>query len=461
MKRKSLVSYVKKLALSWTVAAMLLTLILSASLFFAMIYKDAEREIQTLASTAVTSYRTDILSGNIRSIELQLNKEFSITKDEQLLFLDTNKSPWIADLRAIKIESCNNPNGVCRNISAGKIILDMPIYFDGDRNNKWGYIHIERTPKANWPLIFSVTLVMIFGMSFQAFGFYFNLLKAVRSVSETIGNWAKKLSDNPKAPTVYDSAPFTEMEPIENALAGLRREIDILERLAREQGALNTLRGIGHDILNPVSRLKRLLGLIQIKMSNSESFDRDLFQNCNLNLKRLSSYAEQLKILYKKQSGEVLAIDTSALDISKELQILAKEIASDPEAIDKKISIRTNTSDGCIAQLPAPILGRIVENIVANSIHASSENSIITISSGVANENIILEIVDQGSGIPDNIKDRIFEADFSTKINKGTGLGLFVVKQLCEQYKGQISVNSKINSGTTVRILFPRCGVVL
>lgn len=456
MKNKSLVLHIRRLALSWTIAAMLLTLTLSGSLFFVLIYKDAERAVQTLASTALTSYRTDILSGDVRSIELQLNKEFGISDSEQLLFLDPNKSPWVADLKEKKIVTCENAKGLCRNFSDRLVILDLPIYFDKERNNLWGFIHIEKTPQANWPLIFSVTLAIIAGMTFQALGFYFNLLKAIKSVGDTISNWAKKLSTNPKNSNNFESAPYSEMEPIENALAGLRREIDMLENLAREQGSLNTLRGVGHDILNPVSRLKRLLGLIHIKMSGSPDFDKELFHNCDSNLKRLSSYAEQLKVLYKKKVGEEFTNDIPVLNISNEIKLLTSEISSDQEAIDKNISFESFIATDCFARIPAPVLGRLLENVVGNSIHASKNNSAIKIRSTVENEKIVLSIEDEGLGIPDNIKGKIFEPDFSTKVNKGTGLGLFVVKQLCEQYQGQISVESTVNIGTTVQMIFPK-----
>ncbi len=461
MTKISLVSHIRKLALNWSIAAILLTLTLSGSLFFVLVYKDAEREIQTLALATLSSYRTDILSGDIRSIELQLNKEFSIGKDEKLLFLDNSKKPWVSDLRENKIEICNKNNGVCRKIFEEKVYLDQPIYFDNEKTNLWGYIHIEKSPKANWPLIFSVTLAIVLGMSFQALGFYYNLLKSIKSVSSAIESWAQKLSADPKNSNSFDHAPFSEIEPIERALAGLRREIDILENTAREQGALNTLRGVGHDILNPVSRLKRLLGLLEIKMSSSPSFDKELFQNCTSNLKRLSGYAEQLKVLYKKNSGENQLIDIPALDISKELRLLTQEIALDPEAIHKNISFQSEVLDDCFSKIPAPMFGRLLENIVGNSIHASKQNSHIKISSATTREKVILTVEDHGEGISEETQLKIFEPNFSTKANKGTGLGLFVVKQICEQYQCQIKVSSKLNNGTTFQITFPRSEINL
>jgi signal transduction histidine kinase len=71
-----------------------------------------------------------------------------------------------------------------------------------------------------------------------------------------------------------------------------------------------------------------------------------------------------------------------------------------------------------------------------------------------------LIIADEGCGIDEGIKAKVFDPDFTTKINKGTGLGLFVVKQLCEEHNGEIIFTSTLNVGTTFEISFPKAAEV-
>jgi signal transduction histidine kinase len=73
-------------------------------------------------------------------------------------------------------------------------------------------------------------------------------------------------------------------------------------------------------------------------------------------------------------------------------------------------------------------------------------------------DRVSILVRDEGGGIPSELQARIFEADFTTKGNKGTGLGLFVVKQVCEQYGGKIAVSSS-ESGTEFTLDFPRVEV--
>lgn len=70
-------------------------------------------------------------------------------------------------------------------------------------------------------------------------------------------------------------------------------------------------------------------------------------------------------------------------------------------------------------------------------------------------KHIVLEIGDTGLGIPEENLERIFEPEFTTKGDKGTGLGLVISKNIIEENDGEISVESKIDVGTKFAIRFP------
>ncbi len=454
MKKVSLESHIRKLAMGWTVSGILLTLAISGTVFHWLQYRDAERQIETLATSALSAYRKSIFDGGLRSIELQLRRDFSISESEKLIFLDSKKAPWVADLQHQKRRECLDSSLVCRDFWGGKVIIEKPIYFDGVDAGIWGYLHIEKTPSTDWSLVLSVTFAIILGMLFQNVGFYFNLSKTVKTISTTLGSWAQKLSLNPKDASNYEAAPFVEIEPIGAALAGLRGEITELEGVAREQGALTTLRGVGHDILNPVSRMKRILGLLEIR-SKGVMGSEELLASLTANLKRLSSYAEQLKYIYKQQTGE--SVDAiPVIDLSQEMTAIARELRFDSEARDKNLAVTADVGIGCHARIPAAAFGRIVENLYGNSVHASNENSTVAMRVEDLGSAIRVSIEDHGSGISETDKDKIFRSGFTTKTNKGTGLGLFVVKQICDEYGGNIQLDSELGRGTRIKIDFPK-----
>jgi len=101
----------------------------------------------------------------------------------------------------------------------------------------------------------------------------------------------------------------------------------------------------------------------------------------------------------------------------------------------------------------------ICNNLIDNATKFSKPNSIIDINVEVdLDGKISFEIKDNGIGIPENEIEMIFNSFYKASNNKnyeGYGLGLFIVKKSLELLNGQITVTSKLNEGTTVRVTIP------
>ncbi len=448
MKPESLEQNVKRQALAWTTGGIVFTLCLTGSLSLFLMFQDAVREVETISASAIASGRTEILSGDVRATELRFRKNLGLKPNDRLLFLDQNRAPWVGDLREESLSSCTDTTP-CRLWLKQRIVFEKPIYFDDEGRRLWGYLHIEKTAQTDWLLVLGVALAVILGMLIQGFGAYRNTMKSIREVSSTLTAWAKKIAENPKDQSEYCKVPFAEIAPVGNALLGMKDYINTLETHAREQGALVTLRGIGRDILNPVARMKRLLGLLEAQ----GGYNPETLASLRSNLKRLSSYTEQLKLIYKRQLGE-LNDTSSTTDVAKEVRELALELLTDPEAIEKSIHFQVDAEASCVSSIPAPALSRLIENLCSNGIHASPEGGTLSLKVKPQGDRVSILVSDEGHGIAPELQARIFEADFTTKGNKGTGLGLFVVKQVCEQYGGKITVSSNRN-GTAFKLDFP------
>jgi signal transduction histidine kinase len=96
-------------------------------------------------------------------------------------------------------------------------------------------------------------------------------------------------------------------------------------------------------------------------------------------------------------------------------------------------------------------------NILSNAVHAVSKNGVITLSSRPTDDDIVLEIRDNGTGIPKENLGKIFDPFFTTKpFEQGTGLGLFVVHKILSNLNGDIQVDSKVGRGSSFKIRLPR-----
>lgn len=103
-------------------------------------------------------------------------------------------------------------------------------------------------------------------------------------------------------------------------------------------------------------------------------------------------------------------------------------------------------------------LSQLLLNLILNSFHAMSEGrGLLTISSAFDEENVRLQIADNGCGIPQEKLPKIFEPFFTTKdMGKGTGLGLAIAAQVVEDHKGKIWAESEPGQGTTFYVTLPR-----
>ena len=118
-------------------------------------------------------------------------------------------------------------------------------------------------------------------------------------------------------------------------------------------------------------------------------------------------------------------------------------------------------------------LNQVFMNILANAIDALDESNTgrsydeietnpncITIRTSVENQQVKIAIADNGTGMPESVKARIFERSFTTKtVGKGTGLGLAIAHHIVvEKHRGSIEVDSTLGQGTTFTIWLPANG---
>ncbi len=100
-------------------------------------------------------------------------------------------------------------------------------------------------------------------------------------------------------------------------------------------------------------------------------------------------------------------------------------------------------------------MGRVIANLVINACQACAEKSEIKVRLSSKEDKMHLEVIDQGDGISDEVKEMIFIPRFTSK-ETGNGLGLSSVKSIVEKFhKGELSFESEIGKGTTFRVSLP------
>ena len=131
-------------------------------------------------------------------------------------------------------------------------------------------------------------------------------------------------------------------------------------------------------------------------------------------------------------------------------------------SIPGKIRIVRDFAELPMVECLAGKINQVFMNIINNAVHALSvhidtvKDPKIEIRTKSLGDHVVVEIEDNGPGMPDHVKQRIFEPFFTTKaVGKGTGLGLSIVYSIIENHKGTLEVNSEVGQGTTFIITLP------
>ena len=113
-----------------------------------------------------------------------------------------------------------------------------------------------------------------------------------------------------------------------------------------------------------------------------------------------------------------------------------------------------------LAKLPA-ILGNasdlreIATNLIFNAVDAMPAGGTITLRSSHVGGEVILEVIDEGTGMTEEVRQRCLDPFFSTKGERGTGLGLSMVFGIVSRHEGSVEIDSTLNRGTIVRVRLP------
>ncbi len=215
-------------------------------------------------------------------------------------------------------------------------------------------------------------------------------------------------------------------------------------------------RRIAHEIKNPLTPIQLSAQRLKRKYLNQINENREEFEKIIntivqhvLNIKNMvnefSNFAKMPEAKLKKENLN---------EILEEIYLMYKNSY-------KNIEFKFNKDEKIkFVNIDKNLFSQAIINIIKNAIHSfdkiKRENKIVSIETKFLKDLNLVQIIisDNGSGVPDEIKERIFEPYFSTK-NKGTGIGLTIVKKIISDHNGYIRILDNKPEGTKVIIELP------
>jgi PAS domain S-box-containing protein len=233
-----------------------------------------------------------------------------------------------------------------------------------------------------------------------------------------------------------------------SVISGLKKENEINSQM----GALGILAaGMAHDVNNPLTIINMTLMLIKKNRGDVVSH----IDQVETAVARIAQIVQDLNNYSKSCSSDS---EFKKINLKEVVEMSARLTTPETKHTTK---VELETEDSFIYGNTGKLV-QVIINLIINAKHALSSNdmnkNLITLKSYDVNDSYsVIEVSDNGSGIPPAIKNKIFEAFFTTKsAASGTGLGLSLAKITVESMEGQIDLVSEKDKGTTFTLKFPR-----
>jgi nitrogen fixation/metabolism regulation signal transduction histidine kinase len=286
-----------------------------------------------------------------------------------------------------------------------------------------------------------------------AFALAYFLASYITKSLKTISDKINETSLNQKNEKIVIEANSREINSLITAYNDM---VDKLEESAsklaqgeREQAWREMAKQVAHEIKNPLTPMRLTV----------QSFQRK-FEESDPNLKqKLSDYTKTLIQQIDTMSSVASAFSNFASMPAQQNETLnVVEVVEFSLDIFNEEYIHFESEDQeIITIMDRTQLIRIITNLVKNAIQAipeEQEEKNITVAVKKQDNNVNISVKDNGTGIETENSAYIFEPKFTTK-NSGMGLGLGIIKNIIENYKGTITFDTTVGEGTTFTVTFP------
>lgn len=242
-----------------------------------------------------------------------------------------------------------------------------------------------------------------------------------------------------------------------NELESAKEHVSALFEKEKELSQLKTrfVSMASHEFRTPLSSIQLSASLIdkytsKQDVSNVQKHTHKIKNSIN----NLTTILNDFLSLEKLEAGRVEA-NLSEFDIIA----FAEEIAEEMQLVSKQNQLIVYEHKGTTAQvvLDQNLLKNCIINLISNAIKYSGENTMIQFNSIINDNELIVEVKDNGIGIPELDQSNLFEPFFrahNTGDIPGTGLGLNIVKRYVSLMNGTVSCQSAQNVGTTFKLVF-------
>ena len=407
-----------------------------------LIFRKKIYELKNIHNTEINFY--DLKGRLLKSSKPTFFKDTSITKMPEMALTQLENSEnkkYVQYYKEDGVKYQSSYTYITDTYFKPLAILNLPKIEDD------GFIDMQL--KDFLTILAQVYLLLILAAILLSYFLSKYITSSLKAVSEKIH--ATRLDKKNKKIAIKDTS-----EEIKSLIKAYNSMIDELEESAvklatneREQAWREMAKQVAHEIKNPLTPMRLTV----------QSFERRFDPDDPEIKEKLKDYTKTLI-----QQIDTMSSIASAFSNFAKMPAQQNETLNVPKIVKLALDIFNERNiiffteeEEILAIFDRTQLIRVVTNLVKNALQASEENpqQHIEVSVKTDKNYACILIKDNGSGISEENKTRIFEPKFTTK-SSGMGLGLGIIKTIIEAYKGTITFTSQEGEGTTFKVKFPK-----
>jgi signal transduction histidine kinase len=242
-----------------------------------------------------------------------------------------------------------------------------------------------------------------------------------------------------------------EVGELARAFNSMAAELERSDRVRRDLVA-----NASHELRTPIGALRAKLENL---VDGVESPDRPMLDDLLRQVERLGNLVEQLLDLSKLESGAVL-LDRSLVSVRELLETVARDWTARASERDVSLAVGVDGSRPVLSADEAR-LRQVLENLVANAVRHSPEGGEVILRASLRDGHALIEVSDDGPGIPTAEVERVFERFYRSDRARatddgGSGLGLAIARWIVELHGGRIEVDTSTARGCRIVVSLPR-----
>ncbi|WP_027376743.1 sensor histidine kinase [Kaistella palustris] len=275
-----------------------------------------------------------------------------------------------------------------------------------------------------------------------------NLTKAVSKFSELV-NRITLFENEPQPIRYYQNDELNQLVKAYNKMIlQIKEQKERLSFKEKEEAWREMAKQVAHEVKNPLTPMKLTIQNFERKFDPADPKIHDKVKHMSKTIVDQIDLVATVATAFS-QFAQLPEKHNEIFDLNREIKNIINVFS------DEKIYFHAN-QDNIMIDMDKIYLSRIITNLVSNARQARDETreSVVNVDVEQRHKRILITVHDNGIGISQELYDRIFEPNFTSK-SSGTGLGLTMVRKMVEDYKGEISVESEVGKGTTFRISLP------